>query len=302
MISFFKKYGLLTLGLFMLSILLFIAFAGPYLPGIDRVLEPVDFLWNDEGVPMIPPFEPSELFKLGSDNLGRDLLSMIVVGTKETLFIILSITFIRYLFALPIGYLAHKKIVGFNFLLNWLNTLLSYIPTIIIVYILASLPPIEYADSRPIYLVLIIALAEMGRVASVFKSDFEELSNKEFVNGGIAVGVSPIRMLRRYVLPFIYQIIIVNFVTDIGKVMFLLGQLAFIDIFLAQEIVRVESYFANQNISYAWPMLLVDANQEIRRSLWIPMYPVIAMTYLIFTFNILAQGLQKYFQKTNQYV
>lgn len=293
-LNFMKKNILFCVGFVMVAFLLVITFLGEYLPGIDTELKEIDYLWTDEKIPLAPPYEPSEDFILGTDRLGRDLLSLIVLGAKETLTIVISVTLLRYLIAVPLAYFAHKKFPGANAILNWLNGFLSYIPTIIVVMLLATLPPILESDSRAFFLVLSIAAIEVGRAAEMIKLEFNQISTKEFVTGGNTIGISNLRLLRKYYMPFVNGKILVSMVGDLGKVMFLLGQLGFLGIFVSQDFVQVDvAAFEFINTSLSWPMLLLNAFNDIRGAVWIPFYPALAMTYVIFSFNILSQGLQR---------
>lgn len=293
-LKFFKGNFIFCLGMTMILPVLFVTFFGEHLPGIDTELKEIDYLWTDDKVPKVPPYEPSEDFRFGTDHSGLDILSLVVLGTKETLLIILLITAVRYLLAIPLAYFAHKNWFGANRLLNWLNGFLSYIPTIIVVILLATLPPFLEAQSRPLFLILIIAIIEIGRVAEMVKLEFNQIATKEFVTGGNSIGISGFRLFKNYYLPFLYGKLLVSMVGDLGKVMFLLGQLSFIGIFITQELVQIDvGQFEFQNTSLSWPMLLLNAFNDIRSAVWIPFFPALAMTYLIFTFNILGNGLQK---------
>lgn len=302
MITFIRKNFTFTLGLVMLFILLFIAFFGEYLPWIDRELKETNYIWNEKKIPLAPPYEPSDAYPLGSDRLGRDLLSLIVMGAKETLMIIVAITLIRYLLAIPLAYYAHKKRFGMNLLLNWSNGFLSYIPTIIIVLLVVTLPPLLLSNFRSFYFILFIALLEVGRVADMLKIEFSDISTKEFVTSGTSIGVSNFRLLLKYYMPFLYGKLFISLVGDLGKSMFLLGQIGFLGVFISQEFIQVDpGQFEFRNTSLAWPMHLINSYKDLRAAIWIPFYPALAMTYLIFTFNVLAQGLQKLIQNRSSF-
>lgn len=291
---FIIKHFTFIVGLVMLVILLFVAFFGEYLPGIDRELKETDYIWNEQKIPLAPPYEPSDAYPFGSDRAGRDLLSLIVIGAKETLMIVLAITVIRYILAIPLGYFAHKKRFGMNLLLNWLNGFLSYIPTIIIVLLLVTLPPLLVSDFRPFYFILIIALLEVGRVAEMFKLEFNDISTKEFITSANSIGLSSFRMLGKYYMPFLYRKLSISIVGDLGKSMFLLGQVGFLGVFISQVLVQVDAgVFIFQNTSLAWPMHLLNSFKDIRSAIWIPFYPSLAIVYVILTFNVLSVGLQK---------
>ncbi|GIN64141.1 hypothetical protein J27TS8_41340 [Robertmurraya siralis] len=296
-LNFCKKNLVLTIGSIMLCFLLFMTFFGEYLPFIDGELQEIDYLWDENKIPVAPPYEPSAQFPLGTDRDGRDMLSLIVMGAKETLLIILSITLIRYLLAIPLAYFAHRQWLGANALLNGLNGFLSYVPTIIVVILLVTIPPLIMSAFRPYFVVLIIAAMEIGRVADMIKLEFHQISKKEFVTSGNSLGVSPFRLFKKYYLPFIYSKLLISIVGDLGKVMFLLGQLGFLGVFVAQVFVQVDAgVFTFENTSNSWPTFLSNAFKDIRGPVWIVFYPALAMTYVIFTFNMLGHGLQKIFR------
>src|SRR5690625_1620181 len=150
-----RKNLLLTISLILLVGLLFLVFFGRYLPFVDTKLS-IENHRMEDGVLLVPPYEPSETHLIGSDHEGRDLLSVIILGAKETILLVVCITILRYLMALPLSYLAHKRILGLNILVNGFNMFLSYIPTIIIVMVFALLPPILFAPTRPFWILLIV--------------------------------------------------------------------------------------------------------------------------------------------------
>ncbi|PKR77339.1 peptide ABC transporter permease [Halalkalibacillus sediminis] len=298
---FIKRNQLFTLGTLMLAFLLFIAFFGKYLPLVDSELTETPFKKTEEKI-SVPPYAPSNEHIIGSDQDGRDLLSLLVIGAKETLFIVCLITLMRYVMAFSLSYLAHKKIFGAHAILKVFNRFLSYVPTVIMVVLLAMLPPVLLTENRPFILILIIASVEVGRVGDMLKDEFDELSSREHMISGIAVGVSEWRLLKRYYLPFMFRNLVVHMVTDLGKVMFLLGQLGFIGIFISQGLVQAEiGQFEIRNESITWPVMLMNSISDLRGPIWIPFWSAFAMTFTIFTFHLFAQGLQDLSKRKETY-
>jgi len=299
---FLRRNLLFAIALSMLVTLLFVTFFGEYLPFVDEQLE-IENHRMEDGVLKIPPYEPSKKYWFGSDSEGRDLFSVIVLGAKETLFIVLLITILRYLMVIPLAFLAHKKVFGMGFIVRSLNTFFSYVPTVIIVIMFALLPPLLFTSTRSIWLIVIIAFVEVGRAAATLKEDFDALSVRDYMESGIAIGAGPWKMLRSYYLPFLYGKLAVYMISDLGKVMFLLGQLGFIGIFISQALIQVDmGMFEIHNISLSWPMLLENAFLDIRTSIWIAFWPAFAMAITIFIFNMIAQGLQQVTQRKDGFI
>ncbi|HLS07346.1 MAG TPA: peptide ABC transporter permease, partial [Bacillota bacterium] len=101
---FLRNHLLFTVALLLLICILFLALFGEYLPIVDEQLTAENHR-TENGVLYTPPFEPSQENLFGSDHQGRDLLSLIIIGAKETLLIVLFITVLRYLVAIPLAYL-----------------------------------------------------------------------------------------------------------------------------------------------------------------------------------------------------
>ncbi|MDZ5473211.1 peptide ABC transporter permease [Bacillus sp. 31A1R] len=301
--SFIKNHYLFIIGLSMILLLAFFAFIAPYLPFVDKELKTILYVFDENRKPVVPPYPPSEEHLFGTDKQGRDLLSLIILGAKETLILVIMITVLRYAISIPLAYLAHKQLLGANALLNWLNGLFSYIPTIVVVILIAMLPPILTTEYRPYLLLLIVAFVEVGRASEMIKLEFSDISSREYINGGIAAGASGFTLLKLYYLPLLYSKLIVYMVTDLGKVMFLLAQLGFVGIFISQDLIQIETGdWIIVNDSYTWPMMLMKAFEDIRGPIWIPFFAAMAMTYTIFTFNIFSQGLQKFFNRKINYI
>jgi peptide/nickel transport system permease protein len=299
LVAFIKKNFTFLLGSLMLVLLLFFTFIGPSLPFIDA--KKTLYLWIDK-IPTAPPFGPSKKFIFGSDRLGRDMASLLVLGAKETLFMVVSITLVRYVLAIPLGFFAHKRKFGAQAILNFLNGFFAYIPSIIIFVLIATLPPFLTSPSRPLILMVVLAIIEMGRAADMIKAEFENLSSREFILAGVAIGATPLRLLRFYYLPFLYDKLLISVITDMGKVMFLLGQIGFIGIFISQELLQVDpGIFILNNKSLNWTVLLQNAFSDLRSAIWIPFFPALAITYTIFSFNIFAIGLKNLFNKRENY-
>src|SRR5574342_781588 len=115
----------LTIGLLILSFLLIIAFSAPYLPFVDTSLKEQVMRQKEDGAYELPPFAPSKEYPIGSDASGVDLLSKVLLGTKETLLTILAIALIRYIFAIPLALASFYSQFFHKILIVW-NRLFSF--------------------------------------------------------------------------------------------------------------------------------------------------------------------------------
>ncbi|WP_158701585.1 ABC transporter permease [Lentibacillus sp. Marseille-P4043] len=298
MIRKWKRNPALVLGILMVTFLLTISIFGRYFPFVDDSLSDILYILDDNQKPVIPPYSPSWEFPFGTDGEGRDLLSLLTMGAGATLALIFFISLIRYIIAIPLAVFAANRVRFFRGLLAGWNQLLSGVPTIFIVMLLVLLPPILFTSARPFFLVLVIALVEVGRVGKIFEEELLVISKKAYVESGVMVGCSPFQLFRRYYYPQISGQIIVNFCNGLGRTLFLLAQLGFVSIFVSQAFVQLESgAMTFVNTSDTWPILLTDITHTIRTAPWIPFFATLAITFTILSFYVLSEGLLRYFQR-----
>lgn len=291
----------LWLGMIFLFMLLLFAFIGPYLPNVDHELSINAFIRENNKM-VAPPFPPSERYLFGSDRLGRDVFSMLVLGAKETLYIIGLITLIRFIVALPLGVLAANKSNPAHWILRIWNQLFSRIPTLLVIILIVNIPIFIFLETnKTIWYIIIIAMLEVGRIAEPFRQRALTLSRTPFVEAGVSVGTSKWNLFQRYYWPHMYSQVLVSFVMDLGRNMLLIGQLGFFGIFMSHILVQLPGMVGGpanyeiRNISLAWPILLKNALSDIRIAIWIPFWTSFLIAYTIFTFNLLGEGLRRRF-------
>lgn len=273
-------------------LLLIVVLFGPYFPFVEN--PPMgNTLWVDDNGNVIKlPYPPSTEYPLGSDRDGRDMLSLLVLGAKYTILYVLIIAIIRYIIAIPFAYIASRVKLFLNILHLW-NGFFSTLPVVFIAIILINNPLVVASPYRTLLVILIIAVIEVGRVSIVLYTQLDELSKTQFVEAGIMVGNSHSGLLRRYYKPFMMPHIIVIFLLDVGRVMLIVGQLAFLEIFLSQVWILTD---APTNTSITWLSILSENRHYIRTDPLVLLFPGAAIVLTIISFNLLGEGLRIYFE------
>lgn len=288
----------LIIGLSMLTLLLLVMFIGPHIPYVQEGIEGGRIRFLEDGGLLKAPFTPEQQFPFGSDHEGRDLLSVLIVGAKDTMLIILGIVLIRYLIAIPLGLLATKPNNPFSWLVTSWNNIFSSIPVIFSSLLILCIPALVMNENRLYWSILLLALIEVGKVSHVIREETQRIARKPYIEAGITVGVSPLRLALGNILPNTYPAIMVNFFIDIGRTALLIAQLGIFSVFISQVFVQL-NYGTGQmiNNSLNWPTLLGQARKDMLSSIWIPFWTCVAISFTVFTFNILGEGLRRYFDK-----
>lgn len=291
----------LWLGSVLLAFLAFVAFVGPYLPFIDKDLNKEPSRWvmkNGEEKLTLPAYEPSAKNPLGTDKRGVDNLSKLVVGAKDTILLVLAISAVRYIVAIPLGLAARRKTGFFHRLITFWNQLFSYMPPVFASALLLALPFLLFAQHRIAWAVLVLACVEVGRVAVTVQEQAYQMSKEPYMEASAALGLRTRTLTKNYYIPIMFPETIVNFCLDMGKAMLLLGQLAIVNIFLSHEWKEVNYYLMQfVETGYNWATMLANHRSEIFLGKFeFVFYPACAMMFAIVTFNLFAEGLRRRYQ------
>ncbi|MEH7382672.1 ABC transporter permease subunit [Bacillus sp. JJ1533] len=287
----------LTIGTLILSFILLLALFGPYLPYIDEDLTEHLYLKNEDGTLITPPFSPSNEFLLGSDRKGVDLLSRLVIGTRETLLIIFSVVIIRFLIGAFLGMGAFYSRILKAVLRIW-HQVFSYIPSIFLIVMIVGIPFFLYSPNRPFWFILVLALIEVGRVGDIIFKYVSEIATKPYYEAGIVAGGSPFRLTQRYFYPNMKTQLITLIANELGRTLFLIAQLGIVGIFIsvAFENDAVGAIYT-VNASDSWPLILSTILNDMWGVKLIPFSAIFLIAITVLSFYLIGNGLVK---KTNK--
>ncbi|WP_189655286.1 ABC transporter permease [Bacillus sp. HNG] len=287
----------LTIGTIILSFIIMIAIFGPYLPFVDEDLTEHLYLKYEDGTMVTPPFSPSKEFLLGSDRKGVDLLSRLVIGTRETLLIIFSVVIIRMLLGAFLGMGAFYSRLLKMVLQVW-HQLFSYIPSILLLVMIVGIPFFLYSPNRPFWFILVLALIEVGRVGDVIFKYVSDIAAKPYYEAGVVAGGSPFRLSQRYFYPNMKPQLITLIANELGRTLFLIAQLGIVGIFISVAFENDASgAIYAVNTSDSWPLVLSTILNDMWGVKIIPFSAIFLISITVLSFYLIGNGLVK---KTNK--
>jgi len=293
------KNSALWIGCIMLTIIIIVMFFGPYLPHVDTTLSESRSRWGLDNRIELPKYAPSSLNLLGSDKTGVDNFSRLILGTKETIMIIVGIALVRYIIGVPLGLLSYRNKGFFHSITTGWNQIFSYLPTFFSAVIILCLPFMLFGSTRLFWVILTLAILEAGRVAYVTQQQANKISKELYIEAAHALGLSPWRIAKSYYMPGLIPEMIVNFCLDLGRAALLVGQLGILGIFLSQDWVETHEFTMEfLNTSNNWINLLADSRFDIYLSKFsFVFFPAGAIMFTILTFNVLGEGLRRHFNR-----
>lgn len=171
--------------LFLILVILIGLFA-PWLAPFDQG----EILTNESFEP------PSSMLWLGSDFLGRDLLSRLISGVRVTLFLALMITFLSFLLGVGLGFLAAAFGGKVDATISRINDALLSFPSLMLALIV-----INSLGSSFVVLVITIAFIDMTRVFRVARALAVNIMVMDYVEAAIVRGEGKVWIILHEVLP-----------------------------------------------------------------------------------------------------
>ena len=251
--------GLLVLGAFV-TIAILTPWIAPYAYGAQNL--------NLGATP------PSAAHWLGTDVFGRDLLTQIMYGGR----ISLAVGFVATAVALLIG-ISWGAIAGYlggrvDAVMMRIVDILYALPFMIFIVLLMVV-----FGRNLLLLFLAIGAVEWLTMARIMRGQVQALRQQEFVEAAISLGLSPLTIVRRHIVPNALGPIIVYTTLTIPSVMLLEAFLSFLGLGI-------------QPPKTSWGLLISYGAETMEEYPWLLIYPGLALTITLFALNFLGDGLR----------
>ncbi|MBY6276283.1 ABC transporter permease [Symbiobacterium thermophilum] len=242
----------------------------------------------------LAPFAPGEFgYVLGSDMVGRDLLSRVIYGARYTLGLAAAVIGLRAAIALPAGLRAGWAGGRAARIVQALAVGFGSIPALALVAMtlggLRWLVPGQKGWLATYVAMLVLSGAPS--MAEQVRRRAEEILVMPHVEAARALGATPWRILRRHVLPLMRADLAVMFSSEMAWVLLLMGQLAVFGIYVGGTVaVRGDGWIRYIEYLPEWGQMLGANRTAILGSPWIPFFPGLALGLSAAAFHLLAEG------------
>jgi oligopeptide transport system permease protein len=217
---------------------------------------------------------PSAAHILGTDVLGRDLLSRILYGARISLLVGFVATGVALVIGVSWGIIAGYAGGKVDSIMMRIVDVLYGLPFIIFIILLMVI------FGRNLWLLFgAIGAVEWLTMARIVRGQVIGLKNQEFVMAAKAMGVSNISMFRKHLLPNILGPIAVYATLTIPQVMLLEGFLSFLGLGI-------------QPPMSSWGTLIKDGVESMEEYSWLLIYPGLTFTITLFALNFFGDGLR----------
>ncbi len=215
---------------------------------------------------------PSARFPLGTDEVGRDILSRLLYGARVSLGVAIPAVGLATMVGVGLG-VATGYLGGLADLLAMrvFDVLFAFPPILLAVALVAVLGP------STLNLVITIALLTTPQFAVIARSATLAVRPQEFVQAGLALGASHGRMIRVHVLPNVAPPLVVQVALSLSIVILVEAALSFLGL-------------GTQPPAPSWGGMLSRGRQYMVIAPWLVLAPGLAIMLAVLGFNLLGDG------------
>jgi peptide/nickel transport system permease protein len=217
---------------------------------------------------------PSTSHLLGTDELGRDIFSRILAGTRTSLQVAAVVLGFAVVFGTIVG-----SISGFfggfvDEVLMRLTDMFLAFPALVLAIAVAATLGKSLTNTM-------IALATVfwPWYARLVRAQVLSIRELEYIEAGRSIGLTSWRLMFRHILPNAASVVIIQVTLDVGFAILSTSSLSFIGL-------------GAQPPSPEWGTMLSTARNHFRDAWWYITFPGVALTLTVFAFNVLGDGLQ----------
>jgi peptide/nickel transport system permease protein len=261
---YFKKRRMAVGGLTLILIMFLIAglafFLAPYDPGKTEVSMKLK--------------APSFQHLLGTDQLGRDIFSRMLYGSR----ISLSVGFVAVAISIFIGVLV-GALAGYygrwidSLVMRFVDTMLCFPSFFLILAVVALLGPSIFN------IMVVIGVTSWMGTSRFVRAEFLSLRERDFTQAAMALGVKDSRIIFRHILPNALAPVFVTATLKVASAILIEAGLSFLG-------------FGVQPPAPSWGNILTEGRTYIFDAWWLTIFPGLAILITVLSFNLLGEGLR----------
>lgn len=245
---------------------------------------------------------------MGTDEIGRDIYTRLIYGTKITLTVACLTVALRFLLAIPLGVLGGVGVRPISWLIKLFNTVFTAIPTLFAAFFILNIDYIANLQMDRSIKVFATVLAVLGwaKLASQVEERTKRIMGEDFIEGEIAVGKSKLQIIFQNLMPHLIPSLVSFIFLEVGLVIFLMAQLSIFGVFVGtkQPFLGFESgvrWYLSRDPEWASMMSRAAENNRLGH-FWMSLYPALAFGVGILAFNLTGEGLRIEFEKSTSRV
>ncbi|WP_397469469.1 ABC transporter permease [Psychrobacillus sp.] len=296
-----------TSGLLLMSVLYFLIFQ-------DKIPTSSLLLDNNEK-PIQPPYSWKVYPPMGTDNFGRNLAIVMLIGVKYTILAAAVITILRVLPSIFIGFIIHFYLRKIERPIKYIADSINYFPTTLLVFFLLGWFGTEtlgsYGES-PLsfwelifFYIFILTIVSIPAISVLIANEARLINQMDFIECSRILGASSRRIIVKHILPTLTPQLFIIYIREFIQTLILMAHLGVLGIFMGGYFVKRDLFDVARVVSNSseWAGALGMWWNFLWTSYpWISLVPIALLTLLIIAAKCMLDGLQAVLSSEEQVV
>ncbi len=228
---------------------------------------------------------PSLEHPMGTDPLGRDLLSLSLIGGRVSIAVGIAAMLVAIFLGTAIGSIAGYFGGRMDNVLVWVTDLFLALPTLpvllLVIYLFRDSLRKVFGINLGIFILTVVVIGALNwmPVARLVRAAFLSLKQKEFIEAAHSVGTRTPSIMFRHILPNSLSPIIVAATLSVGAAIILESTLSFLGVGFPPDMPT-------------WGRLLYDSRDYIEQFPWLAIFPGLLISITVLSINFMGDGLR----------
>ncbi|WP_127143911.1 ABC transporter permease [Pelagibacterium montanilacus] len=221
-------------------------------------------------------------FLLGTDNVGRDILSRMIPGARISLLVGVAAVVVGGFIGTVLGLIA-------GYFGGWVEALIMRLVDLQIAFpaMFIGLIAMALLGTGIVELIFVIALVQWAYYARVARAETIKIKRMEYFHAARALGVRTVPLIARHVLPNAIGPLLVVASFSLSTAIFYEAAMSFFGLGVPPNIPT-------------WGNMLAESRNTLLLNMWAPVFPGLAITITVLAFNLLGDWMRDYFDVTQQ--
>jgi peptide/nickel transport system permease protein len=218
---------------------------------------------------------PSGDHPFGTDQVGRDILTRVLYGARTSLRIAALVLLLSGLIGVPLGIVAGYFGGLIDDVIMRVTDVFLAFPALLLSLALASVLTPSVGNAT-----IAIAVTWWPWYARLARGAAQQVAGRGYIESARALGVSPLRILGRHVLPNATTPVLVQMSIDVGGIILTAAALSFLGL-------------GAQDPTPEWGLMVSQGQGYLNTEWWFPVFPGLAIVLAALAFNLLGDGLRQ---------